>query len=193
MGYTTLLVLDVQNGVTDIFGKSLLDPYLKRLSATLSAAREEEDINIIHVVTGYRPYYPECHPSNSTLPAIILAGKFQEGAKDVQIHPRVTPLRDEPVIVKRRVSAFVGTELDMLLRCSTTDHLVIAGIATSGAVLSTIRHAQDLDYKITVLRDLCLDRDEEVHRFLIQKIFSGKMDVLDSREWIKQMKVHKSA
>lgn len=192
MGNTTLLVLDIQNAIVDIFDKSITDPYLKRLAAAISAARQE-NINIIHVVTGFRPYYPECHTLNASFSGIISTGKFQEGSKDVQVHPTVAPLRHEPVIMKRRVSAFMGTELDMILRSSKTDHLVIAGIATSGAILSTIRQAQDLDFKLTVLRDLCLDRDEEVHRVLIDKVFGRKMDVFNADEWIEKISGEKTA
>ena len=38
------------------------------------------------------------------------------------------------------------------------------GVATSGVVLSTLRLAADLDYRLTVLADCCADRDAEVHR-----------------------------
>lgn len=72
---------------------------------------------------------------------------------------------DEVVVSKRRVSAFTGTDLDILLRCYKSNHLIIAGLVTSGAVLSTIRQAQDMDFQITVLRDLRMDWDEEVHFF----------------------------
>jgi nicotinamidase-related amidase len=48
---------------------------------------------------------------------------------------------------------------------------VLAGIATSGVVLSTLRQAADLDYRLTVLADGCLDADPGVHRVLLEKVF----------------------
>jgi nicotinamidase-related amidase len=44
------------------------------------------------------------------------------------------------------VSAFSGSDLDVLLRGLDADTLVLSGIATSGVVLSTLRQAADLDY-----------------------------------------------
>ncbi len=49
-------------------------------------------------------------------------------------------------------------------RLTDHDSLVLAGIATSGVVLSTPGQAADLDYRLTVLADGCLDADPEVHR-----------------------------
>lgn len=187
MGATTLLILDIQNGIVDNFDQSVTEPYLQRLVKTIAAARNES-INIIHVVTAFRQGYLDVHPLNASSGPITATGKYQEGSADVQIHPAVTRLPTEPIVTKRRVSAFVGTELDLLLRCSATDHLVVAGIATSGAVLSTIRQAQDLDFHITILRDLCLDRDEEVHRVLIDKVFGRKTDVFNAEEWVDRIK-----
>lgn len=184
METTTLLILDIQNGVLDMLGDT--GSYLQRLASTLSEARKN-NLKVIHVVTAFRPGYPENHPNNGSVPAIAAAGKFIEGSTDVEIHAAVKPTRDEVVITKRRVSAFTGTDLDLILRCSRTDRLVIAGVATSGAVLSTIRQAQDLDFRITVLHDLCLDRDEEVHRVLVQKVFGRKCEVLTGEEWVDQL------
>lgn len=63
------------------------------------------------------------------------------------------------------------------------ENLVIAGVITSGAVLSTVRAAADLDYKITVLSDLCVDRDQEVHDVLVGKVFPKQAAVIGSEEW----------
>jgi nicotinamidase-related amidase len=65
-----------------------------------------------------------------------------------QVHDALEPRPDEPVVVKRRVSAFSGSDLDVLLRAAGADTLVLAGIATSGVVLSTLRQAADLDYRL---------------------------------------------
>ena len=64
-------------------------------------------------------------------------------------------------------------------------HIVLAGIATSGVVLSTIREAADKDYRITVLSDCCGDADDEVHRVLTRKIFPRQADVITLEEWSK--------
>ena len=190
MGATTFLILDVQNGVIDQLENS--DAYLQRLASTLSAAREKS-IKIIHVVTAFRPGYPEMHPNNASVPSVAARSLFQEGDPAVQIHSAVAPIAQEVVITKRRVSAFTGTELELILRCSQTDHLVVAGLITSGAVLSTVRHAMDIDLRLTILRDLCMDRDEEVHRVLMDKVFARKAAVISGEEWVAQINAEPSS
>jgi nicotinamidase-related amidase len=72
----------------------------------------------------------------------------------------------------------------MILRSSEVDELVLCGIATSGVVLSTLRQAADLDYKLVVLADGCADLDPEVHRVLLEKVFPRQADVMTVDEWI---------
>ncbi len=103
------------------------------------------------------------------------------------MHAALTPLDGEPVIVKRRVSAFSGSDLDVLLRGAGADTLILAGISTSGVVLSTLRQAADLDYRLTVLADACADTDEEVHRVLTEKVFPRQALVTTTDEWIASL------
>ena len=87
-------------------------------------------------------------------------------------------------MTKRRVSAFAGSDLDMILRSSEVDELVLCGISTSGVVLSTLRQAADLDYQLVVLQDGCADPDPEVHRVLLEKVFPRQADVMTVDDWI---------
>jgi nicotinamidase-related amidase len=57
------------------------------------------------------------------------------------------------------------SDLDIILRAGNIDHLVLAGITTSGVVLTTLRQAADLEFAFAVLADGCLDSDPEVHRY----------------------------
>jgi nicotinamidase-related amidase len=90
-------------------------------------------------------------------------------------------------VTKRRVSAFTGSDLEVLLRARGTGHLVLAGIATSGVVLSTLRHAADLDYQLTVLADGCLDPDPEVHQVLLGKVFPRQAQVTTIADWADRL------
>ena len=106
-----------------------------------------------------------------------------KGAMD--IYPEVQPQAGDIIVTKRRVSAFTGSDLEVILRSQNIQHIVLCGIATSGVVLSTLREAADRDYKITVLSDCCTDGDEEVHNVLIEKVFPRQADVMTGREWQK--------
>jgi nicotinamidase-related amidase len=181
---TVLLVLDVQNGVIDRLEKT--EPYLERLASTITSARKA-NVKIIHVITGFRPGYPENHPNNSSVPSVVARGEYLEGHSSVQVHPAIAPAPGEVVLTKRRVSAFFATELDMLLRCANAESIVVSGLITSGAVLSTVRQAMDMDYRITVLEDCCMDRNEELHRVLMEKVFAHKTDVASAKEWVGKL------
>ncbi len=63
-------------------------------------------------------------------------------------HGRREQESQQTLIDQRRVSAFAGSDLEVLLRARGSGHLVLAGIATSGVVLSTLRQAADLDYTV---------------------------------------------
>ena len=65
--------------------------------------------------------------------------------------------------------------------------MVLAGIATSGVVLSTLRQAADLDYELTVLRDGCPDADPEVHRVLLDKVFPRQATIIDVEAWVRSL------
>jgi nicotinamidase-related amidase len=170
--------MDVQRAVVDRFP----DPaYLPRLGEAIGAARAGS-LPVIYVVVGFRPGYPEISPRNKMfagLPRRAPAGSEQA----MQVHPDVAPEPGDIVVTKRRVSAFAGSDLDVVLRAGEIDHLVLTGIATSGVVLSTLRQAADLDFGLTVLADGCLDADPEVHRVLTDKVFPHQAEVTTVAGW----------
>jgi nicotinamidase-related amidase len=132
--------------------------------------------------------YPEVAAGNATFAATAQAGDaMTQDHEATQIHDELEPLPGEPIVLKRRVSAFSGSDLDVLLRGANADSLVLAGIATSGVVLSTLRHAADLDYGLTVLADACADRDDEVHRVLTGKVFPRQAAVVSTDEWVASL------
>lgn len=137
---------------------------------------------VVYVVIGFRPGHPETRssPQFSALPD----GAFTDGDPGAVIHPDVAPRPDESIVTKKRVSAFAGSDLDLVLRGGAIDHLVLTGLATSGVVLSTLRQAADLDYRLTVLADGCGDADPEVHRVLTDKVFPRQADVTTVDAWI---------
>ncbi len=181
MSATALLIMDVQQGIVDRFAGDA--DYLPRLAEAAAAARTA-GIGVIYVRVAFRPGYPEVSDRNQTFAAIAGSGRFEPGDPAVAIHPAVTPGPGEPVVTKLRVSAFAGSDLEVLLRAGKIEDLVLAGIATSGVVLSTLRQAADLDYRITVLSDGCLDGDQEVHRVLLEKVFPRQAAVVTIAAWI---------
>ena len=106
-----------------------------------------------------------------------------DSEESFRIHSSVTPLPGEMIITKKRVSAFTGSDLEVVLRSMEIKHLILTGIATGGVVLSTLREAADKDYALTVIADCCADRDDEVHRVLTTKIYPRQAEVQTTDEW----------
>ena len=125
---------------------------------------------------------PHCS-NNKTFSALATGTRFTAADPDSAIHPDVAPVDGDLVVTKKRVSAFTGSDLEVVLRGRGIDHLVLSGIATSGVVLSTLRQAADLDYGLTVLADGCLDADPEVHRVLTEKVFPRQAEVTTIDAW----------
>lgn len=184
MGTTALLVMDVQQGIVERFNSDA--GYLPRLSRTLKAARAAK-IPVVYVVVGFRPGHPEISGRNKSFSTLAASGGLVITDPAGAVHPDVAPREGDMVVTKRRVSAFTGSDLEVVLRAANADSLILAGIATSGVVLSTLRQAADLDYRLTVLSDGCLDADPEVHRVLTEKVFPRQADVLSSGEWLRQI------
>lgn len=166
---SALLVMDFQAGIVNSFAADK-ESLLARTSDLIARARAA-GMRVIYVVVGFRPGYPEASPRNRAFSAVRESGRFVGGAADTEVHAVVAPKSDDVVVTKHRTSAFSGTDLDMILRANGIDSLVLAGIATSGVVLSTVRHAADADYRLVVVSDCCADRDPEVHRVLVEKVF----------------------
>jgi len=179
---TALLVMDVQVGIVGMLpdGAALVDSVAKAIAHARS-----KSIPVIYVVVGFRQGSPEISMNNKGFAAS--KERFANVNMDefMTVHPGVAPQAGELTVIKRRVSAFAGSDLEVVLRAFGIQHMVLTGIATSGVVLSTLREASDKDYKMTVIADCCADGDEEVHRVLTTKVFPRQADVVTLEEWVK--------
>jgi nicotinamidase-related amidase len=175
---TALLVMDMQNGIVERFGDAVLEP-----AARAIAAARDAGLPVIYVRVAFRAGHPEVSPRNRAFGALRDAGAMVDDDESTAVHPALAPEPGDVVVVKRRVSAFAGSDLDVVLRAAGIEHVALCGIATSGVVLSTLRQAADLDFGLTVLRDACADADDEVHRVLLEKVFPRQAEVVDVAAW----------
>jgi nicotinamidase-related amidase len=182
--HTALLVMDVQQGTIQrfAFGPQALEPFQR----AVEAARTQQ-VPVIFVRVVFREGYPEVSARNKFF-STIKGRSTPPDDFSTQIHPSVVPRRGEVVVAKLRVSAFAGSDLEVVLRAMEVDTLVLTGIATSGVVLSTLREAADRDYRLVVLSDACLDVDPEVHRVLLEKVFPRQADVMTVDAWVDSLK-----
>jgi nicotinamidase-related amidase len=182
---TAVLAMDLQPSIL----LNLPDPpgaLLGRAAHVLDAARAA-GIPVVYVMVGFRPGHPEVSPRNPLFSAAKQAGRLVLGDPATAIHPAVAPREGEVVVVKKRVGAFSGSDLDAVLRARGVDTLVLFGVATGGVVVSTVRLASDLDYRLVVVGDCCADRDPEVHRCLVEKLLPRQAAVVSADEIVGAM------
>ena len=177
---TALLVMDVQEATVNRLKDSA--PLMNALKKAIETARNCK-MPVIYAVVGFRKGYPEVSPNNKSFSTIKSGVMNFDSEEAARVHASVAPQPGDIIITKKRVSAFTGSDLEVVLRSLERKHLVLSGIATSGVVLSTLREAADKDYVITVLSDCCADMDEEVHRILMTKVFPRQAEIISSDEW----------
>jgi len=178
--------MDCQTGIVSIYTKNEKDAFLGRAASVLSHARAK-GMMIIHVQVGFRPGFPEVSSRNLLFGAIKSSPQHQslfQGSL-AAIPSAIAPKENEIVITKHRISAFAGTDLEMILRANDIDTLVLFGIATSGVVLSTLVHAFDADFRCAVVTDCCADLDPALHDCLVNKFFPARGAVVTAQEFLE--------
>jgi nicotinamidase-related amidase len=179
---SALLSMDLQTGVVSVYVKDA--GFIPRVAGVLERARAA-GLPIIHVKVGFRPNVPEANPRNLFLSGVKASPRHQEffqGASGA-IHPALAPVSGDLVVTKSRISAFAGTDLDLLLRAQDIETLILFGIATSGVVLATFVAAFDADYRLIVIKDCCADLDTELHQCLVDKYFPHLAAVITASEF----------
>jgi len=180
---TALIIGDVQRGITGAypFARQVIPP----LTALLPRARAA-GVLVVFVHIAFRGNRADLPPGNPLFSAFFEAGDaFHEGAAGTELD---LPVRDEDVVVlKRRASAFAGTDLELVLRAHAVEDVAVAGVATSAMVAATCYDAADRGYRVTVLRDGCADSDPAVHAFFMEKVFPSRAaQVVSCAEWLAE-------
>lgn len=171
---TALLTLDCQMGIFDLIPGA---EAIIQLAARAVEFARERSFQIIHVGLGFAAGHPEISEVDSPFQKVKQNNLFVKGTPSAGFHSAIAR-PGELVVHKQRVGAFSENELHLVLRARGIENLVLFGITTSGIVLSTLRRAFDLDYRCVVLKDACIDRDEEVHRVLVEKVFPAQAAVV---------------
>ncbi len=170
---TALLVIDMQNdfvhddghcarsfGVEKVRGFQSIVPALKELTTAARAA----GVPVIHTRVSQLP-------DGSLASPVWLADALRRGYEPLhcmrgtwgwEFIDELAPQPGDIVVEKTRRSAFVGTNLDNLLRVRGVRTVVAAGIAGSGCVNSTVRDAIERDYFAIVPADCVADNTAEL-------------------------------
>ncbi len=178
---TMLLIGDYQVGIGD-------QPYAQesaqQAAKAVDAARKA-GIPVVFSKVTFQPGYVDVSPRNKAFAAMKAKNMLPPEAS--RLMPGFQPRPHEIVVNKDRFSAFSGNDLDVLLRAQGITHLVIAGVSTSGVILSTFCRAADEDYQLTILSDACADPKPNLHQELMTSLFPRSAEVLPVSAWIASL------
>jgi nicotinamidase-related amidase len=166
-----LLVMDYQNDIMHVdgaMGRHGMGAAVARSGATARTARVLAALRghgafIVHVGVRFRAGHPEIGPEEKFLGSIARANALVEDTWGAAFADEVAPVDGEPVVIKRGMSSFTGTDLERLLRQRGARTVVLAGIATTFVVEATARHAADLGFNVVTLDDCCASFNDEMH------------------------------
>ena len=148
--------------------------------------------NVLRLLTAWRQHgSPVVHVRHrSTSPE----GLFRPGTPAFEFKPEARPRADELVVEKTVNSAFIGTDLEAVLRARGLDRLVIAGFTTDHCCSSTARMAGNLGFATTIVSDATATFDRElegqtipaetIHRAALASLAGEVADVAATDETI---------
>jgi nicotinamidase-related amidase len=179
---TALLLMDLQPSIVAMHPDS--DSFLAALARVREAARTAGlTVGYVRVALTDEDA-ARVSPHNVSFSSAAATGRLSDADPATHVDPRIRPDDGEIVVRKSRVGAFSTTDLREQLEASGIDTIVLAGIATCGVVLSTVRDAADRDLRVVVLSDGVFDRDPEVHRVLTEKVFPRQAEVVTMDEFV---------
>jgi len=87
-----------------------------------------------------------------------------EGTDGVEVIRELTPQEGEFIITKTRMSVFLFTELDLLLRYLDADGVVVTGIQTPNCIRATVFDAFAYNYETWLVDDAVTAKTLDIHR-----------------------------
>ncbi|BBD88882.1 MULTISPECIES: cysteine hydrolase family protein [Staphylococcus] len=178
---TALLVMDMQKGIAHNVPQ--INSLIKANQRAIAAAREHH-IPVVFMRVALEKNFADVSPNNRVFSSFKQRGiNMTENDEFAQIIDELEPDEDEPILTKRRFSAFTGSGLEVFLQANRINHLVLTGISTSGVVLSTALEAADKDFQITVLEDAIGDRSKDKHDFIIEQILTRSCEIESVESW----------
>lgn len=97
-----------------------------------------------------------------------------KGTTGCEIVPELAPAISDTVIVKKRYSAFFGTELDEILAELRPDAIVLAGINTHACIRTTAIDAYQRDWAVVLALD-CIDSYDREHHEVSLRYMRDKL------------------
>ncbi|MGS2809305.1 cysteine hydrolase family protein [Nocardia sp. MW-W600-9] len=171
-----LILIDLINEMVDPRGKLASKGYAEFARSAgvpdaVDAWRRSNDVDrVIHVGLEFRTDYADAARKSLLLGKAPEFGVAKHGEFGAEFVDWAAPKNDDIVIRKQRISAFFGTDLDVVLRSLGATTVTIGGVATDLAVSSAARDAHDRDYEVRVAQSVCVAATKEDHQAALQHI-----------------------
>ncbi|MDD1654499.1 MAG: cysteine hydrolase [Methanomicrobiales archaeon] len=177
-----LLLIDMQNDFVRegrplrVAGAEAIVPGIRSL---LDLFRDRR-LPVVHVLRVHRPDGSDVEIMRQE---IFRRTPFAvEGTEGAEVISELAPVRGEFTIRKIRMSAFLGTDLDLLLRSIGVDTVVVAGIQTPNCIRTTVFDAMAHNYRTVLVSDAVAAQDEEIHRCNVRDMERIGVSILTAAE-----------
>jgi len=159
-----LLIIDMQNDFVleeeplKVAGARAVIPKIESVLAEF----RKRSLPVFHIIRVHRPDGSDVE--------IIRQELFRKhpfavvGTLGAAVVPELAPLRHEYIIEKTRMSAFIGTELDLMLRTLGVTTVYVGGIQTPNCIRTTVFDAIAYNYPVVLIDDATGASSDEVHR-----------------------------
>jgi nicotinamidase-related amidase len=124
---------------------------LQRINQLINACREA-GVLIVHTRGWMRPGGTNLGVMSDLVPPFIV-DLYTEGAGSAELHPDLDVQASDVVVSKPRYGGFHGTDLDLVLRSSGAETVIVSGIATNICCETTAREAAERDFRVVFLSD----------------------------------------
>jgi nicotinamidase-related amidase len=177
-----LLIIDMQNDFV-LDGKPLrvarAQAVIPKIQTVLSEFRKRS-LPVFHVLRVHRPDGSDVEIIRQEL---FAKSPFAvEGTKGAAVIDELTPREGEYVLTKTRMSAFIGTGLDLMLRTLQVSTLFVCGIQTPNCIRTTVFDGIAYNYPVVLIDDATGASSEEVHRANVRDMQNIGVRVVKSDE-----------
>ncbi len=114
-----------------------------------------------------RPFRLKGAPLGTMLEQV---GAFEAGTAGHDFTEALRPHPGDLVVHGYGISGFVDTSLHDDLSSRGIEHLFLAGITTSMAVESNVRHGVDLGYQVVIVADASVDASSTDHQTALERL-----------------------
>lgn len=182
MSKAALLIIDMQNDFV-LEGKPLkvagARAVVPKIQSVLMEFRKRT-LPVFHVLRVHRPDGSDVE--------IIRQERFRQqpfavaGTHGAAVIDELAPVNGEHVLTKTRMSAFIGTELDLMLRTLCVTTVYVTGIQTPNCIRTTVFDAIAYNYPVVLVDDAVGASSEEVHRANVRDMENIGVRIVQSAE-----------